>query len=200
MESPWCLLVCPLACLGARASIRLFCCLLLSHPWGEGMKTVHPPRGRIVLLAGDVYLIHILSSWHRHRDHHHSYAATQQGYGKVWANPCIMCLLGLHKHIFHRLLPSHMGLQVELWITVKKKTVPSFLNYPVPLSALETSVFLTPVNVIWAKLNQIKYIIHVYIASHYFTYQRVSPTCKCWSLIYRSVYIYMVVYIFLTIP
>lgn len=72
-----------------------------------------------------------------------------------------------------------MGLQVELWITVKKKTVPSFLNYPVPLSALEISVFLTLVNFIWAKLNQIKYIIHVYIASHYFTYQRVSPTHKC---------------------
>lgn len=70
---------------------------------GEGVETVHPPGGRISLLAMFI-LIHILSSWHHHRDHYHDYAPAQQACGKVWANcwnlapnSCVACLSWLCK-------------------------------------------------------------------------------------------------------
>lgn len=95
--------LCMLANLGAGASIRLLWCLVLSYPWGEGVLLVkvwrlytHPGAGFLCWQAMFI-LIHILSSWHHQRDHHHNYATTQQACGMVWANcsPKFTCYMSL---------------------------------------------------------------------------------------------------------
>lgn len=67
---------------------------------GEGVETVHtPPGGRISLLVMFI-LIHILSSWHHHRDHHHDHAPAT---ASLWqgvailleSSPKFMCCMSL---------------------------------------------------------------------------------------------------------